>query len=666
VAPLPARQPRLPPPSPGRAAGAGRPLIARGTEWSGRTWLPLLGLAALGALALAADAHVKGPAAVDEVARAAFGAVLLFGACGYALARLLLPESLAPWRALFVLPLGAAASGIALTALGFAAVPYKVALVATLALGALGAQYAVRRRADLPAAIDPRQLACLAAACALIFAVAMIPTFRSGFATVTGTGADAHQVAGAATFVQHNYPSSTDVAYPVDEVRAIWNSKYPIFYALAGASSLAGLEPWETMMAVAALLLALTAAGLFLLARRLFAAGAGVAAIAMGIAVLDQQVFHVAVHPYYNQMWGLFTLPFSIVLGHAWVEDRSRGAFALFALMTALGAFAYPLMLPFPLLVVGGFWLLDRRARRARGERVESLHPRRLWRGARSLVWMVPAAVLLLLPIRGVVQKVRDAIELALDPEQSLEDWGGDLFGYPPFPEFLALPDVPVAGWVGAAAVLALAGWLLWRAPRRFGVPILATLAAALAAAGWFALVEDGQYFYFKTLSFAGALIVTAAVVALSRLAWRPAAVAGIALLAVTAPLGAREELAGAFDQLPRQTVELREWSERLPEGASVRLDTGAQIWHSYMLSDRPVSSSRPITAFPYPPYSLGADYALTDAGEPRPLDAAGEAPVFENDSLRLWKVKEVFRGERRPDLASRRLERFVFDESVE
>ena len=120
---------------------------------------------------------------------------------------------------------------------------------------------------------EPRVLASLAAACVLIFCVALIPTFRSGFATVTGTGSDAHQVTGAATFVQHNYPSSTNEAYPVDEVRAIWNSKYPIFYALAGVSSLSGLEPWEAMMSVLALLLAMTALGLFLFARRVLLAG---------------------------------------------------------------------------------------------------------------------------------------------------------------------------------------------------------------------------------------------------------------------------------------------------------------------------------------------------------------------------------------------------------
>jgi hypothetical protein len=377
-------------------------------------------------------------------------------------------------------------------------------------------------------------------------------------------------------------------------------------------------------------------------------------------------VFHVAVHPYYNQMWGLLTLPFSILLGHAWVEDRSRGTLALFALITALGLFAYPLMLPFPLVIVGGFWLLDRRERQRRGEPVEHLDPRRLWRGARSLLWMVPVGLLLLFPIRGVVQKTRDALELLVDPEQSLEEWGGDLLGYPPFPEFFALPDVTVLGALGAAVVLALAGWLIWQLPRRIGLPLLVALVGALAAAGWFAIVDDGHYFYFKILSFSAVLIVPAAVVALSRLPWRQVALPAVAVLAVTAALGTRDELAGAYDQLTREAIELREWSKQLPDGASVRLDSHFQLWHSYMLSDRPVGSSRPIRAFPYPPFSFGGDYALRETSQRPPPDRASDEPVFENDALHLWKITSRIKGHTYPDSSSRKLNRFVFDKGVE
>jgi hypothetical protein len=229
------------------------------------------------------------------------------------------------------------------------------------------------------------------------------------------------------------------------------------------------------------------------------------------------------------------------------------------------------------------------------------------------------------------------------------------------------MPDVPVAGWIGAVALIGIAGMAAWRLPRRVGLPLAATLAGALAAAGWFALVDSGHYFYFKILSFSGALIVTAAVVGISRLPWRQAVVAGILILSVTASLGAREELDGAFDQLTRSTVELREWSDRLPDGASIRVDTPDQIWRVYMLSDRPVGSSSPVKAFPHPPFSLGGDYALREVGQPPPPDAASARPLFENEQLELWETTGRLRdGTPLPDTSSRKLERFSFDKSVE
>ena len=55
-------------------------------------------------------------------------------------------------------------------------------------------------------------------------------------------------MAGSATFLQHNYPSSTDVAYPADQVPPLWRSKYPIYYTLAAVSSVAGVEPSRQRM----------------------------------------------------------------------------------------------------------------------------------------------------------------------------------------------------------------------------------------------------------------------------------------------------------------------------------------------------------------------------------------------------------------------------------
>src|SRR5207248_7968431 len=138
-----------------------------------------------------------------------------------------------------------------------------------------------------------------------------------------------------------------------------------------------------------------------LLAYAGFGAPVGAAAVVMAVTVLDRQVLHLAMHPYYNQLWGMLTLPWSLVAAWQYVRAPARRTLALFAAFTLVGAFAYPLMLPFPLLGALGFWLVDRRERRARGEAVPPLDPRRLWRSRRSLLWMVPVGLLLVVPIIG-------------------------------------------------------------------------------------------------------------------------------------------------------------------------------------------------------------------------------------------------------------------------
>ena len=53
---------------------------------------------------------------------------MLFGVGGFGLVRLMLPDALRDYELLWVLPTGGCAVGLALTLLGFAHVPYPVAL----------------------------------------------------------------------------------------------------------------------------------------------------------------------------------------------------------------------------------------------------------------------------------------------------------------------------------------------------------------------------------------------------------------------------------------------------------------------------------------------------------------------------------------------------------
>ena len=634
----------------GAAAGAGVRIGGGGLR-PGRSarWAGGLALAAGAAALVARDAGVQGPAALPDVTRAALATVIVFGVCGWAPARLLVPASLAPWRALFVLPFGAVASGLALTLFGFAAVPFHVGLVVTLVAGAAAA---LRLRGERSGGgRDTLALGGVAAVAALVTALALVPTFRSGVATVTGFGSDAHQVTGSTTFLQHNYPTAVEPEYPVDRVPLTWRSKFPIYYSLGAVASVAGLEPWEVLMTVSAILLALAATGFFLLARSLLGASAGIAAAAMAVAVLDRWVFHLALHPYYNQLWGLLTLPFSIVLGHAWVHDPSRRTLAALVAVTGLGALAYPLMLPFPLLAVAGFWLADRR---------RLPRPSELWRGRRSLAWMIPLALLLAVPIWGVAEKFADALVVLANPSERLAGWQGDLRHFPPMHEFFAIPAFSGSS-AAAFTVMALAAVCLWRLPRRVGIPIASVIVLALAWAVYFRNVRYGQYFYFKIMSFTAPQILVLAVVCLGMVRRRAIAATAAAALCLAALLAAREEIAISFDQLTPHTVELREWSDALPAGASIRLDTqpAAQLWQAYFLSDRPLGSPKPITDYPHVPYSTGGDYALDETLRPPPPDAMG-APVRRNSALRLWRLRPGVR-----DTTSRRQVQVITEVSL-
>ena len=85
--------------------------------------------------------------AVPDVLRALAGTVVLFGIGGFGLVRLLLPAPLRRYELLWVLPTGGCAVGVAMTVLGFAAVPYPASLAIVLAGGVALGLFAVRSRA---------------------------------------------------------------------------------------------------------------------------------------------------------------------------------------------------------------------------------------------------------------------------------------------------------------------------------------------------------------------------------------------------------------------------------------------------------------------------------------------------------------------------------------
>ena len=107
---------------------------------------------------------------------------------------------------------------------------------------------------------------------------------------------------------------------------------------------------------------------------------------------------------------------------------------------------------------------------------------------------------------------------------------------------------------------------------------------------------------------------------------------------------------------MTRELAEIESWSDRLPRGASVRVDVkeyGRQQWAWYMLADHPVSSLNPLLDFfPHAPVSRKADYLLVDRPRRPPADASG-GPLFSNAFFALYRMRPDIPG---PDVSSRRM----------
>jgi hypothetical protein len=584
--------------------------------------------------------------ALPHVFRALVASVVVFGVCGFGLVRLLLPAPLQRYEVLWVLPAGACASGLGLTILGFAAIPFPVSLALVLAGGAGLGLLAVRRRgwteARLPTLAWPVYLSV-----AVLF-VALVPlVFRQHYAAPVGEGSDAHLATGVAQFLQHAYPTSTDIHQPVNQMQPTWQSKYPIYYAYAAVSGISGLATWQVLSILAALLLALTAVGFFLVAREVFRAPAAVAVVAMGLAALDREGLQTILHPYFNQTWGFFAMPFTLVTGWWAVQpglsgpDRRRtiGLLILFGLVLVL---AYPLAAPIPAVPLIVFAWEERRRRVREGQPV--LRVRDMYRGRRSLLWMVPVAGLLAVPVAGAVYKAATAVEVLL-PGHSLSDWGGDMQRFIPWNYFFSLPGSAV-GWVLLAGLLALAAWGLARERRSLSLGLGGLLAVALLGALYFRHRQTGYYFEFKLLAFVGPLTLLIAAVGAARL--RRLGVAVLAVLSVLVAGSAVAQIGQTGYQLPRSTIQLADWARSLRRGASIRLDIWPplQLWGAYFLSSRPVCSEHPLvkTDYPHVAFSVKADYILTTWSSSRPADAVGR-PVKANAYYRLFRESSSVPG---------------------
>ena len=544
--------------------------------------------------------------------------------------------------------MGAAAVAFAMTPIGFLGIPFGWNLAIVIAASIACTAFAVRRH-GLPTRPEFRALAWPLYLTFLLTSVALVPFFRAGFATVIGEGSDAHLAAGTAEFLRNAGPQDVDETLPVDQMPLVWRSKQAIYYAFGAVSTLSGLETWQTLSCLAAILLALAALGFFIVAREMLGASVGVAAVAMGIAGLDRMVLHTGIHPYFNQTWGYFILPFALVLSWWVIRHWSLGGALLLGLFLFVGAFAYPLAVPIPMLVLGVMWWMDRRDRRRRSEEVKGA--RYVWARFRALRKRVRwplylVGFLLLVPVFGAFEKFSGAMQLLLQFKQPLELWGGDLSGWFPERQFFAI-HADDGWWLALIVIAAFAFAELRRLPR----PVAIGLGTVIVVGGLIALEmrlrDFGYYFHFKILAFIGPLVVVLAAVAMSRVRRWHAGAALLVLWVMWAHAEARLELQRTFDQVPLTVQALQGWGDGLPAGSSVRLDMnpGSQLWVAYMLADHPLCSQRPLstTSYPHVPLSRAADFVVV-RGLRTPVDAVGP-PLRANAEFSLFALRPGLPG---------------------
>jgi hypothetical protein len=584
--------------------------------------------------------------AMPDVLRGLAATVVVFGISGFGLTRLLLPRALRDYELLWVLPTGGCAAGLALTLLGFAYVPYAVALALILAGGLALAAFAVQRR-GWPQ-LDLARLAWPVFLALVVTYVALIPmVFMQHYAAPIGTGSDAHVAAGTANFLKHAYPTGTDISQPINQMPPTWQSKYPIYYALAAVSSLSGLATWQVLATLAAAMLGLAAVGFFLVARDVFRAPALIAVVAMALAALDREALHTILNPYFNQTWGFFAMPFTLVLSWWLVQPaqgpRARQGTAVLLVMFGLVlAFAYPLAAPIPAVPLVVFVWREWRSKLRAGE--PTFHPRDLYRGRRSLLWLIPLAVLLAVPAIGVAQKVIGAAKV-LAPGNSLQAWAGDLPGFIPFNYFVSLPGslifLPLT-----VGLFALAGYGLWKAPRSLTWGLGGLLAIGVLLAVYLRQRQYGYYFHFKLLAFIGPLVMVSAAVGAGRL--RRWGLVALAAMVIATAGSVVAEISDTGSQLPQATIQLATWVRSLPAGASVRLDMWPplQLWAAYFLASHPTCSQLPLlnTDYAHVAVSRKADYIVATLTDGRPHDAVGP-PLDTNGGFRLYRENPAVPG---------------------
>jgi hypothetical protein len=457
---------------------------------------------------------------------------------------------------------------------------------------------------------------------------------------VPGQNGDAVLAVGTAELLQHAPPTADRPDLPLDQVPVVWRSKLPIYYGLGAVAKLAGQDPIVAFGTVGAVILGLAALGIYLFVVDGLGAPVAAGLIALFVVALDRIVVYVGIHPYFNQTWAYFALPFVLLF-------LARGSAGLAALFLALAVFTYPLLLPFPAVF---FAVLAWRRRDEIDWRRALRLPRWLWP-----VLAVVAVPVVAVLVRGVVEKIVPAID-AVRPGGDLRGWSGPALGYLPFGRFVGIDGNVVVVVLLVAGVFVAAGLGLPSVRRDVARALVVVLAGALVAGLYLRLRGQSELFWFKDLAFAGPFVLALAVVGLTTRVPRVVGAVALAVLVGVVADGAQREISGTFDQVTAGLRDVRRWDSQVPASQTIRIDvppSGWQLWSWYMLPRHRLSVSRPLRdIFPHPPVGRRADLVLVKRPQGRPRDAVG-APVLANAEFALYRLRPGLPGR---DVSSRRL----------
>jgi hypothetical protein len=461
---------------------------------------------------------------------------------------------------------------------------------------------------------------------------------------------------------QHVPPTHTDISLPLDVVPQEWRFRYPIFYPLAAVSNLVHVDPIKAFPVLAALLVVIAALGYGLVAVRCLGAPGWAGPVITALIGFTWILQYLAWHPYWNQLWGTALMPYTILFGWQALSRRDGWSAVACLLLLLMLWFAYPLALPYPLVILLGvlvaYWQTPRRPHIAS------------WRGGAAAV----ALLAVLTPaVVGSVIKLKEAIVQLLTPSSAL--WGGDIKHFVSYGRFAGTGG----GDVAAGLVLVAAGYGLWRLPggRRIRACFAAVLAALLLLDLRFRLTASGTYMDFKHLSFMGLLVLSLAASGLLAASarpgrWRWPAAALMVVWAGAALVLDRHDGLSQNEQVTPQLLQIRQWARALPAGASVRIDIppsygGLQLWAVYMLGDHPVDSYEPLlnTTYAHAIGGFRADYSLSlsvypqsnpAAGQPFPQPKFTTRAIFANRAFVIRPIDWPTSADSVPQTASTRL----------